>query len=155
MNPAGPRPGTIERMAGGTARVVVVEDHGPLRIFLRDFLTHTGWEVVGMAGAAGAAYDLIRDEGCDVAVVDLHLAGEGGGQALIDRLQDECRVVVFTASSDPSELGAVAGAVDGIVLKEGGFGELEAGLRAVVAGERFVSPSLPAQVRERLGAPAG
>jgi two-component system, NarL family, nitrate/nitrite response regulator NarL len=139
-------------MGAATARVVIVEDHGPLRIFLRDFLSHTGWTVVGMAGSAGAAYDLIRDEGCDVAVVDLHLAGEGGGQALIDRLQgSDCRVVVFTASSDPSELGAVAGAVDGIVLKEGGFGELEAGLRAVVAGERFVSPSLPADVRDRLG----
>ena len=139
-------------MAGGSARVVVVEDHGPLRIFLRDFLTHTGWEVVGTAGAPGAAYELIHDEDCDVAVVDLHLAGEGGGQALIERLEgSDCRVVVFTASGDPSELGAVAGAVDGIVLKEGGFGELEAGLRAVVAGERFVSPSLPADVRDRLG----
>jgi two-component system nitrate/nitrite response regulator NarL len=139
-------------MAAATARVVVVEDHGPLRIFLRDFLTHTGWEVVGTAGAPGAAYELIRDEGCDVAVVDLHLAGEGGGQALIERLQgSDCRVVVFTASSDPSELGAVAADVDGIVLKEGGFGELEAGLRAVVAGKRFVSPSLPADVRDRLG----
>jgi two-component system nitrate/nitrite response regulator NarL len=139
-------------MSAGTARVVVVEDHGPLRIFLRDFLTHTGWTVVGTTGTAGAAYDLIRDEGCDVAVVDLHLAGEGGGQALIQRLDGSgCRVVVFTASRDPSELGAVAGAVDGIVLKEGGFGELESGLRAVVAGERFVSPSLPADVRDRLG----
>jgi DNA-binding NarL/FixJ family response regulator len=154
MRPTAPRPGTIEPMAGGSARVVVVEDHGPLRIFLRDFLTHTGWEVVGTAGAPGAAYELIHDHDCDVAVVDLGLAGEGGGQALIDRLQEVrsgCRVVVFTASSDPSELGAVAGAVDGIVLKEGGFGELEAGLRAVVAGERFVSPSLPADVRDRLG----
>jgi DNA-binding NarL/FixJ family response regulator len=139
-------------MADGSARVVVVEDHGPLRIFLRDFLTHTGWQVVGTSGAPGAAYELISDQGCDVAVVDLHLAGEGGGQALIERLNgSECRVVVFTASSDPSELGAVAGAVDGIVLKEGGFGELEAGLRAVVAGQRFVSPSLPADVRDRLG----
>jgi DNA-binding NarL/FixJ family response regulator len=139
-------------MGAAAARVVIVEDHGPLRIFLRDFLSHTGWTVVGTAGSAGAAYELICDEGCDVAVVDLHLAGEGGGQALIERLHgSDCRVVVFTASSDPSELGAVAGAVDGIVIKEGGFGELEAGLRAVVGGERFVSPSLPADVRDRLG----
>ena len=135
-------------------RVAIVEDHGPLRIFLRDFLAHTGWDVVGTAGSAGAAYDIIED-GCDVAVVDLHLAGEGGGQALIDRLQEVrsgCRIVVFTASSDPAELGAVAGSVDGIVLKEGGFAELEAGLRAVVDGERFISPSLPDDVRTRLNA---
>jgi two-component system, NarL family, response regulator DevR len=141
-------------MGAATARVVIVEDHGPLRIFLRDFLTHTGWEVVGTTGAAGAAFELITGQGCDVAVVDLGLAGEGGGQALIERLKEagsDCRVVVFTASSDPSELGAVAGAVDAIVLKDGGFGELEAGLRAVVGGERFVSPSLPPDVRDRLG----
>jgi DNA-binding NarL/FixJ family response regulator len=141
-------------MTGAGARVVVVEDHGPLRIFLRDFLTHTGWQVVGTAGSAGAAYDIIAKDGCDVAVVDLHLAGEGGGQSLIERLEGfPCRLVVFTASSDPAELGGVAGAVDGIVLKEGGFGELEAGLRAVVAGERYVSPSLPADVRERFDPP--
>ena len=48
---------------------MVVEDHGPLRIFLRDFLTHTGWQVVGTSGSAGAAYELITREGCDVAVV--------------------------------------------------------------------------------------
>jgi DNA-binding NarL/FixJ family response regulator len=143
-------------MTGGSARVVVVEDHGPLRIFLRDFLSHTGWQVVGTAGSAGAAYELIESEGCDVAVVDLHLAGEGGGQSLIERLQEMqsgCRLVVFTASSDPAELAGVAGAVDGIVLKEGGFGELESGLRAVMAGRRYVSPSLPDEVRQRFAAP--
>jgi hypothetical protein len=40
-----------------------VEDHGPLRIFLRDFLTHTGWRVVGPAGSAGAACELIEGGG--------------------------------------------------------------------------------------------
>jgi DNA-binding NarL/FixJ family response regulator len=137
-------------------RVVIVEDHGPLRIFMRDLLQHTGWEVTGTAGSPDGAYELITDGGCDVAVVDLHLAGAGGGQGLIDRLQDSaCRVVVFTASEDPVELGAVADGVDAIVLKEAGFGELEAALRAVVAGERYISPSLPAEVGERLrGGPA-
>jgi DNA-binding NarL/FixJ family response regulator len=144
-------------MAGGSARVVVVEDHGPLRIFLRDFLTHTGWQVVGTAGSADAAFEIIDGEACDIAVIDLHLAGGGGGQGLIDRLRElraPCRVVVFTASSDPAELGAVAAGVEGIVLKEGGFGELDAGLRAVMAGERYVSPSLPADVRERFDTPS-
>jgi DNA-binding NarL/FixJ family response regulator len=138
-------------MSGERARVVVVEDHGPLRIFLRDFLQHTGWDVAGTAGSPNAAYDIIEAGGCDVAVVDLHLAGQGGGQGLIERLRGfSCRIVVFTASGDPAELGAVAGEVDAIVLKEAGFGELEAALRAVVAGERYVSPSLPLEVRERL-----
>ena len=53
------------------------------------------------------------------------------------------KVVVFTATTDPTELHEVlkAGA-DGIVLKEGGLPELLAGLDAVTRGERFLSPSL-------------
>jgi DNA-binding NarL/FixJ family response regulator len=127
-------------------RVAIVEDHGALRIFLRDVLTRLGWEVTGTAGTAEAAYELLIETEPEVAVVDLHLASEGGGDALIRRIADarlRTRVVVFTATSDPQELrGVMKAGADGIVLKEGGLPELLAGLEAVTRGERFVSPSL-------------
>jgi two-component system, NarL family, nitrate/nitrite response regulator NarP len=127
-------------------RVAIVEDHGALRVFLRDVLTQLGWQVIGMAGTAEAGYDIVIDSDPDVAVIDLHLASEGGGSALITRLVEarrRTRLVVFTATTDPHELRAVlkAGA-DGIVLKEGGLPELLAGLEAVTRGERFLSPSV-------------
>ena len=126
--------------------VAIVEDHGALRVFLRDVLIRLGWEVTGIAGTAEAGYDVVISTQPDVAVVDLHLASEGGGDALIKRLADakmRTRVVVFTATSDPRELRVVlkAGA-DAIVLKEGGLPELLEGLEAVTRGERFLSPSL-------------
>ena len=31
-------------------RLAIVEDHGALRVFLRDVLTRLGWEVAGIAG---------------------------------------------------------------------------------------------------------
>jgi DNA-binding NarL/FixJ family response regulator len=127
-------------------RVAIVEDHGALRIFLRDVLTRLGWEVTGTAGTAEAAYDLLTETEPEVAVVDLHLASEGGGDALIRRISEarlRTRVVVFTATSDPKELrGVMKAGADGIVLKEGGLPELLSGLEAVTRGERFVSPSL-------------
>jgi DNA-binding NarL/FixJ family response regulator len=127
-------------------RVAIVEDHGALRIFLRDTLTKLGWEVTGVAGTAETGHDLVVDTEPDVAVVDLHLASEGGGDALIRRLAEsgaKARLVVFTATTDPVELRDVlkAGA-DGIVLKEGGLPDLLAGLDAVIRGERYLSPSL-------------
>ena len=129
-------------------RVAIVEDHGALRIFLRDVLTRLGWNVTGVAGTAEAGAELVLETSPDVAVVDLHLASEGGGAALIRRLSEtssETKLVVFTATTDPIELQTVlkAGA-DGIVLKEGGLPELLAGLDAVTRGERYVSPSLGA-----------
>jgi DNA-binding NarL/FixJ family response regulator len=127
-------------------RVAIVEDHGALRIFLRDVLTRLGWNVTGVAGTAEAGAELVLETAPDVAVVDLHLASEGGGDALISRLAgspSNTKLVVFTATSDPIELQDVlkAGA-DGIVLKEGGLPELLAGLDAVTRGDQYLSPSL-------------
>ena len=129
-------------------RVAIVEDHGPLRIFLRDVLTRLGWKVTGVAGTAEAGAELVLETAPDVAVVDLHLASEGGGDALIRRLSESScptKLVVFTATTDPTELHEVlkAGA-DGIVLKEGGLPELLAGLDAVTRGDQYLSPSLAA-----------
>jgi DNA-binding NarL/FixJ family response regulator len=126
--------------------VAIVEDHGALRIFLRDTLTKLGWSVTGVAGTAESGAELVLDTRPDVAVVDLHLASQGGGEGLIRRLaegQTATKLVVFTATTDPTELRSVlhAGA-HGIVLKEGGLPELIDGLNAVLAGERYVSPSV-------------
>jgi DNA-binding NarL/FixJ family response regulator len=126
-------------------RVAIVEDHGALRIFLRDVLTSRGWDVTGVAGTADTGAELVLETDPDVAVVDLHLASEGGGDALIRRLAKSAsrtKLVVFTATTDPTELHDVlqAGA-DGIVLKEGGLPELLEGLEAVTGGDRYLSPS--------------
>ncbi|HET8758899.1 MAG TPA: response regulator transcription factor [Solirubrobacteraceae bacterium] len=133
-----------------TRRVAIIEDHGALRVFLRDVLTRLDWEVTGTAGTAAAAYELVVGSTPDVAVVDLHLASAGGGDALVRRLaeaQTDTRLLVFTATSDPSELRDVleAGA-DGIVLKEGGLPELLGALDAVLAGQRYVSPQLATEL---------
>ena len=127
-------------------RVAIIEDHGALRVFLRDVLTGLDWEVTGTAGTADAAYELVVSSAPDIAIVDLHLASAGGGDALVRRLAaTSTRLLVFTATSDPKELQDVLDAgADGIVLKEGGLPELLAGLDAVLSGERYVSPSLPA-----------
>ena len=129
-------------------RVAIVEDHGALRIFLRDTLTKLGWDVTGVAGTAETGHDLVVDTRPDVAIVDLHLASEGGGDALIRRLAESdsrAKLVVFTATTDPTEpRGVLKAGADGIVLKEGGLPELIDGLDAVTRGERYVSPSVAA-----------
>jgi DNA-binding NarL/FixJ family response regulator len=130
-------------------RVAIVEDHGALRVFLRDVLGRLGWEVTGTAGTAEAGYDVVVSTSPDVAVVDLHLGSAGGGDALIRRLAEGAtgtRLLVFTATTDPRELRHVleAGA-HGIVLKEGGLAELLAGLEAVANGERYLSPAIADQ----------
>src|SRR4051794_34586608 len=126
--------------------VAIVEDHGALRIFLRDVLQQRGWTVTGVAGTAESGAELVLSTKPDAAVVDLHLASEGGGESLIRRLAESegaTKVLVFTATTDPRELKAVLDAgADGIVLKEGGLPELIDGLKAATRGERYVSPAV-------------
>ena len=126
--------------------VAIVEDHGALRIFLRDTLTRLGWDVTGVAGTAETGAELVLETAPDVAVVDLHLASEGGGEGLIRRLAEsdsDTKLLVFTATTDPQELQGVLNAgADGIVLKEGGLPELIDGLNAAIRGERYTSPSI-------------
>ena len=133
-------------MTAAGKRVAIVEDHGALRIFLRDVLTRLGWEVTGTAGTAESGRELILTSDPDLAVLDLHLASEGGGESLIRALAEspaKAKLVVFTATSDPHELdGVLEAGADAIVLKEGGLPELLEGLEAASRGERYVSPSM-------------
>jgi len=137
---------TVSTTTSAGRRVAIVEDHGALRIFLRDVLTKLGWHVTGTAGTAESGCELVLGTDPDIAVVDLHLSSEGGGDALIRRLAESpsrCKLVVFTATTDPTELrGVLKAGADGIVLKEGGLPELLAGLDAVSRGEQYLSPSL-------------
>ena len=41
--------------------MAIVEDHGALRIFLRDVLTQLGWEVTGVAGTAETGAELVLE----------------------------------------------------------------------------------------------
>ena len=126
--------------------VAIIEDHGALRLFLRDTLTKLGWNVTGVAGTAETGEELVLGTTPDIAVVDLHLASEGGGEGLIRRLAasgSPTKLLVFTATTDPTELrGVMDAGADGVVLKEGGLPELIDGLNAVTRGERYLSPSI-------------
>ncbi|HOU54538.1 MAG TPA: PAS domain S-box protein [Myxococcota bacterium] len=63
----------------GAARVLLVEDEGPLREFLRMTLEHAGYEVL-VAPDGAAARQRLQEEGVipDLLVSDLVMPGEGG-----------------------------------------------------------------------------
>jgi DNA-binding NarL/FixJ family response regulator len=60
-----------QNMAGG--RVVVADDDALLREGIARILEGAGFEVVGQAGDARALEDLIREQGPDLAVVDIRM----------------------------------------------------------------------------------
>ena len=83
-------------------RVVLVDDHQPLRILIRGLLESSGCEVVGEAGDGLEALELMR-VGCDVVVMDHSMPGMNGtdATALIARRYPSVEIVGFTTSNDP------------------------------------------------------
>ena len=132
-----------------SVRIVLIEDHPALRKGLALLLGHRGCDVVGTAGDAAGARDLVATTQPDVAVVDVHLGGESGIELTPDLLllHPACRVVLYTGSCDGSlaQEGLDAGA-SGYALKNGDIDELLEAIHSARDGVRYVDPRLRAFV---------
>jgi DNA-binding NarL/FixJ family response regulator len=109
------------------ARVVLVDDHAPLRELIRALLEERGCEVVAEAGdglAALAALDALAavEHGCDVVVMDVSMPRLGGIDATqaIVRRHPGVEVLGFTTCDDPLTSAAMleAGATRHFVKTE-------------------------------------
>lgn len=125
-------------------RVVVVDDHPIWRSGLRADLGQ-GFHVVGEAGTADEAIEVIRAERPDLVVCDLHLPG--GGLQIVRACAEQVPIVMLTVSEAERDLlDAVAAGAVGYLVKSTPPDELRVALRRAADGEPVFSPSLAALV---------
>lgn len=146
-------------MGTAATTVVIVDDHAALREALSQVLAREGFHVIGLAGAAQSAHDLILRRRPDVAVIDLRLAGESGTE-LVGRLLEalpELRVLVYTGEDlDGVTIERLfASGVTGIALKSGDSRELSEAVRATAAGRRYRDSRLSALEQPAAGSVSG
>jgi DNA-binding NarL/FixJ family response regulator len=136
-------------------RVVIADDHAPMRSRIRQALEEGGCEVVGETATAEEAIRLTLQHRPDVALLDIHMPGSGIRAAQeIDRALPETAVVMLTQSSDDEDLfdSMRAGAV-GYLLKNTDPARLADKLRGVLQGEGAISPRLVARIMDEFRAP--
>lgn len=135
-------------------RVVVADDHELFRLGVVDTLEAGGdIAVVGEAATAGEALRLARTELPDLLLLDLGLPDRSGLEVVADLTRERaaCRVLVLTVSEEDEallralEAGAAAYVVKGVEREE-----LLHAVRAVAAGQRYVSPRLAADLLLRI-----
>ena len=125
-------------------RVFVVEDHTIVRQGLVALLeTADDLTVIGEAGDGRSALTQILEQRPDVVLCDLAMPGLSGLE-VIKRLQDEAeppRVVVLSMYHDPVWVKrALDAGANGYLLKGSGVKDVLDAVRAVAAGQDYLSP---------------
>ncbi len=134
-----------ERGELSAVRVVIADDHPIWRSGVRADLGEN-FHVVGEAGDADEAIDVIGSAKPDLVLSDLHMPN-GGGLKVAKECGEQTNVVMLTVSEAERDLlDAVAAGAIGYLLKSTAPDELRRSLWKAAHGEPVFSPSLAALV---------
>lgn len=136
--------------SGATIRVLVVDDHPPMRVGLVALIkSQPGMDVVAEASDGEEAIEIYEDIQPDVVLMDLRMPGMGGVEAIlaIRKKDPEARVIVLsTYDWDEDIHRAIQSGAKSYLLKDMPIEEIASTVRAVHAGDT----ALPRSVAERL-----
>jgi len=138
-----------------SVRVLLVDDHDLFRTGLRNLLEERGVQIAGEAATGADAVRLVREVAPDVVIMDLHMPGMSGIEAIrqIASIAPLTRVLVLTISDqDEDVLHAILAGACGYLLKDASISELMQGIQAASVGESLVSPTIAAKVLQRVRA---
>jgi len=131
-------------------KVALVDDHPIVRQGLRNLLqTEPSFQVVAEADDGIAGLELVQRVRPDVLIVDLMMPGLNGLDLIkqvLKRLPRLRIVVLSMQSADSYVVEALQSGAAGYVLKETGPSEIIHAIKAVVAGDRYLSPKLAGRV---------
>jgi two-component system, NarL family, response regulator DevR len=149
---AKPRPSTSRPI-----RILLADDHAVVRRGIRSLLEHHGdLSVVEEASSADEIVAAVANCNPDVALIDIKLSGDGpSGIDVARRLKrqgDRPRIAIITAFDDRDYVfEAFHAGVDAYILKTVSEDVLADAIRAIHAGERFVSGPLLGDVLTQFG----
>lgn len=131
-------------------RILIVDDHPVVRHGLRNLLSmHPDFEIVGEAEDGAQVFPLLAAHKTDVILLDIQMSGQGGIDVARRVLQSypQIKIILLTTYDDQIylEQGLEAG-VHGYLLKSVSHETLPDSIRAVMRGEKLLSPSLVSKV---------
>jgi DNA-binding NarL/FixJ family response regulator len=138
---------------GPPVTIVIVEDHALVREGTAELLQRDpGLRVLGQAGSAEEALELLRDLRPDIALVDVELPGMNG-IALAQTVADQglpTRVLILSAYDDYAYvIGALEAGVAGYLLKTSSAQELAAAVRTAAGGALVLDEVLSRRLTRR------
>jgi DNA-binding NarL/FixJ family response regulator len=129
-------------------RVVIADDHPPIRAAVSRILSEEGFDVCGEAGDAASALSAVREARPDVCLLDVHMPGSGiAAASAVARELPETAVVMLTISEEDEDLfDALSAGASGYLLKGDDPHTLGVNLRRILEGDAVLPPRLLARV---------
>jgi DNA-binding NarL/FixJ family response regulator len=133
-------------------RVLLADDHALVRAGLRELLQKLpGVEVVAEANDGREALALVKSALPNFVLLDITMKGLSGLEAAERIVKDFPGVKVVMLSMHANEeyvLRALRAGVSGYIIKDAAIVELELALKAVMADETYLSPTISRSVIE-------
>lgn len=138
-------------------RILIVDDHTLFRNGIKLVLQrHEGFEVVGEAGDGLEGVKRAKQLKPDVVLLDLHMAGTGGLEALRLLVEDvpETQVIMLTVSENAEDLlETLRAGARGYLLKNIDTEFLLESIRRAASGESVMSPQIAHKLADSLRLP--
>lgn len=138
-------------------RILIVDDHTLFRSGIKLALQrHEGFEVVGEAGDGLEGIKRARQLKPDVVLLDLHMPGTGGLEALRVLVEDlpETQVIMLTVSEDAEDLlETLRAGARGYLLKNIDTEFFVESIQRAARGESVMSPQIAHKLADSLRAP--
>jgi DNA-binding NarL/FixJ family response regulator len=145
----------ISRFTRDQVDVVIVEDHRLYREGLTELLATVdpGLRMTGSCDTAEEALEVIPRLMPDVVLMDIHLAGMSGIDAIrrLGLLCPSVRVLVVSGSAEDRDiLQAILAGACGYILKDSPIEQIAEGIRAASGGTTTLSPVVAGQLLEHV-----
>lgn len=131
-------------------RILIVDDHPVVRQGLRSLLAgHHDLEIVGEAEDGTQVLPFLSKNSADVILLDIQMKGQSGIEVArrVRASYPDVKIVILTTYDDDSLLReAMEAGVHGYLLKSVSHETLPDSIRAVMRGEKLLSPKLVSNV---------
>lgn len=123
----------------GQYRVLLVDDESLLLDSLEIILSYSGYTIIGKASDGNEALQYLseKDGQCDIALVDLNMAGMGGIEliGIMKKRYPTIKILVLTTFYDDTYITeAITGGADGYLLKDSGKEAILGAVNQILCG---------------------
>lgn len=128
--------------------IVIADDHEIFRQGLCGLISSAediNLSIVGEASTGNEAIRLIKEKKPDVAILDVSMPEKDGFEVAreIYRVGMDTKIIILTMHKERSALKkAMDIGIQGFIIKDDTFDDLIYGIKAILSGKQFISPSV-------------